>query len=401
MRKMRRRSPNPAKAFRIIGMTALIPTAVLILYTYLPMVVQLASRAAVFSAVLAMPDAGLDFFEQRFRDEIYSGAIILEDEAHNTVLLPQQARIKPQTKPQIDVPPQAGTASVAGESETQMVQRPVHIPKIPQEYAAEIISESFAKSGGAALLKYGAGYIRNETKYSNTEVEELLETAMELSFAGDERPQVLIMHTHATESFEKYDTDTYDTRNTWRSTDNHNNMVAVGNVMTEVLESYGIGVLHDTTQHDYPSYNGSYELSAATVRRYLEEYPDIKIVLDLHRDAMARGDAIVKPVAEVNGKKAAQIMIISGCDDGTMDMPEWRENLRFAAELQSYMESANPELTRPVYFCYRKYNQDLTTGSLLLELGSNANTLEEASYSAELAGHALANLIMDYSNENE
>ncbi|MDR2931597.1 MAG: stage II sporulation protein P, partial [Oscillospiraceae bacterium] len=151
----------------------------------------------------------------------------------------------------------------------------------------------------------------------------------------------------------------------------------------------------DTTQHDYPSYNGSYERSAETIKAYLEEFPSIKVVLDLHRDAMQRDDAIVKPVAVINGKKAAQIMIIAACDDGTMGVPEWRENLRFAAAFQDYMEQEYHQLTKPVFFCYRKYNMDLTTGSLLLEFGSNANTLEEAMYSAEMAGEALSRLIQE------
>jgi len=159
-------------------------------------------------------------------------------------------------------------------------------------------------------------------------------------------------------------------------------------------------VIHDTTQHDYPSYNGSYERSAATVQSYLEEYPSIKVVLDLHRDAMERENGtIVKPVTVIDGKKAAQIMIIAaGDDDGTIGVPQYRQNLRFAAAYQSYLSSAYPDLTRPVYFCYRKYNMDLTPGSLLLEFGSNANTLEEAVYSAQMAGQALADLILDYTD---
>ena len=395
LRRIKRRPRGRVKIIRLVAAAGLIPALSLLLYTYLPLLIDLTCKIAIFSAALAMPDAGLDFFEQRFHDEIYSYGGV-EDNAHSVALLPHQPRILPPNHAREEAATVQPSLESSPEAPRETTQKPVRIPRIPNEYAAELISESFARSGGT-LIAHGAGHIKNETKHSNDAISKILKTAHELSFVADDRPQVLIMHTHATESFEKYDSDIYDTRNTWRSTDNNNNMVAVGNVMAEVLEGYGIGVLHDTTQHDYPSYNGSYERSAKTVQRYLEEYPDIKIVLDLHRDAMARGDAIVKPVTEINGKKAAQIMIISGCDDGTMNMSNWRENLKFAAELQSYIEEAAPQLTRPVYFCYRKYNQDLTTGSLLLEFGSNANTLEEASYSAELAGHALAELILDYS----
>ena len=206
-------------------------------------------------------------------------------------------------------------------------------------------------------------------------------------------PQVQIMHTHATESFEPYDSEMYDTRHTWRSTDNSENIVAAGEVMAQAIRSHGIEVLHDDTQHDYPSYNGSYERSAETVKEYLAKYPSIKVVLDVHRDAVQRDSTLVKPITQINGKKAAQMMIIAGCDDGTMEMPNWGKNLRFAAGIQDAIESRWKGLTRPIFFCYRKYNQDLTTGSLLLELGSHGNTLEQVLTTAQLAGDAIGNYL--------
>ena len=201
------------------------------------------------------------------------------------------------------------------------------------------------------------------------------------------------MHTHATESFEPYDSEIYDTRHTWRSTDNSENIVAAGEVMAQAIRSHGIEVLHDDTQHDYPSYNGSYERSAETVKEYLAKYPSIKVVLDVHRDAVQRDSTLVKPVTQINGKKAAQMMIIASCDDGTMEMPNWGKNLRFAAGIQDAIESRWQGLTRPIFFCYRKYNQDLTTGSLLLELGSHGNTLEQVLTTAQLAGDAIGNYL--------
>ena len=148
--------------------------------------------------------------------------------------------------------------------------------------------------------------------------------------------------------------------------------------MAAQLNAAGVNTLHDTTLHDYPSYNGSYAKSNATVRSYLERYPSIKVVLDVHRDAIQRDDGTrVKPVADIGGMKAAQVMIICGADvDG--NLPNFKQNLRFASRWQDKMESMFPGLTRPVLFDYRYYNQDLTTGSLLIEMGGHANTLEEA-----------------------
>ena len=167
-------------------------------------------------------------------------------------------------------------------------------------------------------------------------------------------------------------------------------MIAVGNMITEQLAAGGIGVIHDTTVHDSPSYNGSYDRSRETVKNILEQYPSVKIVLDIHRDAIERDGERIAPVTEINGKKAAQIMIICGCDDGTMNMPNCAENFKLACLMQSGFERDYPTLTRPVLFDYRHYNQDLTTGSLLIEVGGHANTLEQAKYSGELIGKSLA-----------
>ena len=142
--------------------------------------------------------------------------------------------------------------------------------------------------------------------------------------------------------------------------------------------------------HDYPSYNGSYQRSAITVKNILAKYPSIKVVLDVHRDAIQTKEGVrTAPVANINGKNAAQIMIISGCDDGTMGMPNYMKNFRFSSLLQQQLESDYPGLTRPILFDYRNYNQQLTTGSILLEMGAHGNSIDEALYSGELMGKAL------------
>ena len=215
-----------------------------------------------------------------------------------------------------------------------------------------------------------------------------------------EAPSVLIVHTHATEAFAPYAGDFCDLREDWRSQDNGENVVLLGEIMAQELEKAGIGVIHDETQHDYPSYNGSYERSAETIRGYLKEYPGIRVVIDLHRDAIENpAGNLIRPVAQVDGKKAAQVMIIAGCDDGTMDLPGWRENLRWAAALQSRIETDFPGLTRPVFFCHRKYNMDLTGGSLLIEFGSHGNTLAQAALSARCVGQSMAAALQELSKE--
>lgn len=236
-----------------------------------------------------------------------------------------------------------------------------------------------------------AGQVRNVTSVPNITLLEESRLAADFKIEKNGEPQVLIMHTHATESYEPYERDFYDSSFNSRTTDPNMNMSVVGDAIALQLEAAGIAVLHDTTMHDYPSYNDSYDRSRETVKNILEENPSIKIVLDIHRDAIEResGERIA-PVAEINGKNAAQVMIISGCDDGTMDMPNYLKNFRFAAMLQQQLESDYQGLTRPILFDYRKYNQDLTTGSILIEVGGHANSVDQAVYSGELIGKSLA-----------
>lgn len=243
----------------------------------------------------------------------------------------------------------------------------------------------------------GGGQVRNLTWHGNYD---LLETSrlgrvFDIEI-GSSEPQVLIYHTHATESFELDDKDWYDSDFGGKTTEPDKNITAVGDEICAQLEAYGITVLHDTLVHDYPSYDAAYDSSRETVSALLEEYPSVKIALDIHRDGIETADGVrPAPVADTGDGEAAQIMIISGCDDGTMDMPYYLNNFRFACELQSKAESLFPGLTRPILFDYRFYNQDLTDGSLLIEVGSHGNTLEQAKCAGRLIGIALGELLCE------
>lgn len=239
------------------------------------------------------------------------------------------------------------------------------------------------------------GQVKNETDVLNSVLIEESKKEPDFKISLDGSPQVLIMHTHTTESYEPYERENFDMTFNYRTTDPSKNTVMVGDKIAHELEEAGIGVIHDTTIHDYPSYNGSYERSAETVKKILKENPTIKVVLDIHRDALGSSDNIMQPTVEIDGKKAAQIMIISGCDDGTLDMPDYMKNFHFACHLQQQFSSDYPGLTRPILFDYRKYNQDLTTGSLLIEVGTHGNTLDQVEYSGELIGKSLVKALED------
>lgn len=261
--------------------------------------------------------------------------------------------------------------------------------------AGTIKKQTFKASASRLYIPLQNGYIKNCTTISAEKIAQTIKLKPKFKISTDKSPQVLIMHTHTTESFQPDNDEWFEKGSSSRTTDSAKNIVSVGDEIEKQLKSAGIGVIHDTTLHDYPSYNGSYERSAKTVKKILKDNPSIKVVLDVHRDAIQpNADTMISPVTTINGKSCAQVMIISGCDDGKMNMPNYMENLKFGSALQSCIEKDYPTLTRPLLFDYRKYNQDLTTGSILLEMGGHANTLEEAIYSGELVGKSLAKTLL-------
>ena len=257
-----------------------------------------------------------------------------------------------------------------------------------------ILDRHFGAQKGTMFFDLpNGGQVRNSTSWTNADLlkESAVRPALDLKLDGT--PMVLIYHTHTTESYVEKKTGGYDSSFNFRTTEPDKDMVAVGDAIAEQLSAAGIGVVHAREIHDYPVWSGAYGNSAKTIRSVLEQYPSVCIALDIHRDALADGSTVVAPVCTVDGKQSAQIMIISGCDDGTMGMPNYRENFHLASALQQTAETMFSGLTRPIMFDYRKYNQNLTNGSLLIEVGSQGNTLEEAQYAGELVGKSLSETI--------
>lgn len=249
----------------------------------------------------------------------------------------------------------------------------------------------FSSQESTIVLKKDSCYVKNMTSLSAQTVRDLMLSPLGFTVEKNSaQPQILIMHTHATESYQPEGALSYDPQYSCRNTDTTQNMVAVGKVMCETLNNLGYNTIQDATLHDYPSYNGSYAASRQTVESYLEKYPSIKIVLDVHRDAIERDGERIAPTVSINGTKYAQIMIISGADNGYLNMPNYKENLKFASAVQNYTSKMYPGLTRPILFDYRNYNQQLTTGSILVEIGSHASTLSSAKNSAYAFASGLA-----------
>lgn len=351
---------------------------------------DLAGSLAVAGSLLASPAAALGAADRMFRQEAVAAAQTEVEDAESPPVFttPSPEELLPEATPAPE------STEPAAEPAEDAAATPAPTPGPPPEGMGAIVSAHYQQGSGDAYIPCTAGTIKNCTSLSAAEVAEAASAPLPFNIeVGSDEPQVLIMHTHATESYELEDLGWFDPEYTCRRTDTSLNMVAVGAAIAEQLNAAGIVTLQDATLHDYPSYNGSYERSNETVRAYLEQYPSIRVVLDVHRDAIepASGQR-VSAVAEIDGRTAAQVMIICGADNGG-NLPNFQQNLAFAAAWENAMESRYPGLTRPVLFDYRYYNQDLTTGSLLIEIGSHGNTLEQARYSGQLVGQALAALL--------
>ena len=201
-------------------------------------------------------------------------------------------------------------------------------------------------------------------------------------------PTVLILHTHGSESYEN--TEGYTPSSEYRTLDENYNMLSIGAFVAQRLEAAGISVLQDRQLHDYPSYNGSYVNSRESLQKYLKEYPSIRLVLDLHRDAAedASGRQI-RYTAESKYGKAAKLMLVMGTDTPGRPHESWQENLSLALKLQAALEQDCPGVTRPISLRSSRLNQDLSTGAVLVEVGAAGNTRQEACNAAALLADAV------------
>lgn len=263
------------------------------------------------------------------------------------------------------------------------------------------------KSGETAIVPmdlslsgYGAHYINNSTGYS-PDTAKLLSASLEqtidfdyLSTTGS--PLVLIIHTHATEAYSEEGAISYydDGGEYARSKNKAENVVAVGKALADELNRLGIATVHSEKLHDELQYKDSYSRAEETIKSYIEKYPTIRLVIDLHRDAVVKSNGdIVRPVAIADGEAAAQIMCVVGSDYGGEACPNWERNLSLALKLREMLNGEYGNICRPPYLRSSTYNQEIAPYSLLLEIGASGNSLSEAKRSAIIVAEALAELI--------
>ena len=198
-------------------------------------------------------------------------------------------------------------------------------------------------------------------------------------------PQILILHTHSCEAYTPGPEEP-SVNDDFRTLDTEYSVVAVGDELTETLEGLGFTVIHDRSLYDYPAYNGAYDRSGAAVEAWLEAYPSLRVVIDLHRDSLGgKRTEYVLP----DGTKTAQVMLLLTTGENGLYHPEWKQNLTLGLEVQSELEYRYPGLARPLYLSPARYNQQLSTGSFLAEIGTEANSLTEAKRAAGMLGECI------------
>lgn len=348
---------------------------------------SLPQAAAYFSSILCAPNAALAATRRVLDDAMDEDAV-------------------PTAQPIDEDDPEAGFWTVGPTEEEMLPQNEAQsvssgassVPDGPiPDGMAPLLEAHYEQGAGAGYVSSGAATVRNSTDLPDSEVAaEMMQTLPFQVELNSAEPQVLIMHTHTTETYELEEKNWCDPAFSARSTDLSVNMAAVGAEMAAQLNAAGVNTLHDTTLHDYPSYNGSYAKSNATVRSYLERYPSIKVVLDVHRDALIGADGTVyKPITTINGEPCAQVMLVMG-SNALYDHPGWLENLALAVQVQKEMNTLWPTLARPIGLRENRYNQQTAPGAMLVEVGSHGNTLQEALAAARMFARALGAVLLEY-----
>lgn len=204
------------------------------------------------------------------------------------------------------------------------------------------------------------------------------------------QPTVLILHSHGTESYTK--TEDYKETTKYRTKDINYNVVSVGARLAQVLESGGVQVVHDQIMHDAPSYSKSYSHARAETKENLKKYPQVSLVLDVHRDAVEnkKGEQ-VKFTVETEKGTAAQIMLVVGTN-ARLSHADWPENMAVAVKLHALLEKRYPGICRPISFRSQRFNQDLSPGALIVEVGAAGNNRQEALVAAEILGEVILEL---------
>lgn len=253
---------------------------------------------------------------------------------------------------------------------------PMVMPEVPEE------SYQFNKSDVSDIE---INYAANRTP----DIETLLTQSLHWDLTEDD-PSVLIIHSHGSEAFLPGDDYTYEEEGgEYRTLDDSCNMLSLGQELARLLNEAGISTVQDRSYYDYPDYLTSYDNARIGLQEQLNRYPSVKLIIDLHRDSAQRADGSQWATeAIINGEKSAQVMLVVGTDC-YYTHPNWEQNLSFALKLQAIMEKTHDGSTRPLDLRKQRFNQDLSTGAIIAEIGAAGNTYREAMNAVSVLAEAI------------
>ncbi|MDL2258089.1 stage II sporulation protein P [Eubacteriales bacterium OttesenSCG-928-K08] len=196
---------------------------------------------------------------------------------------------------------------------------------------------------------------------------------------GGNEPRILIYHTHTTEAYTQTSSSKYVESGEWRTYEQDKSIVAVGALLAKILrEQYGCNVIHDTTDHEPPKLATSYSRSEETMKAYKKKYPSITMFIDVHRDSGGE-----QKYAVADGKQVARLMFVVGTGEGATgtgfkEMPDFESNYALANAITQRIALVNADMVRNIRIKTGRYNQHISSQCLLVEVGDNMSTLEQA-----------------------
>lgn len=224
-------------------------------------------------------------------------------------------------------------------------------------------------------------------------------TSSPQDLTGDE-PTILIYHTHTLEAYTQTEDNQYVETSSWRTADDDRNVVAVGEALAETLrKEYGYCVIHDRTNHEPPSLKTAYDRSEQTMQAYLKKYPELTLFIDLHRDSYTVTGVPTTDYAEPYGDNTCRVMCVVGQGINSEVKPYYEANLALAESLTKYLTNMDSRLARPVRVKSGRYNQHVSPYCLLIEVGHNANTLEQALSVVPYLADAIVLAMADMQNQ--
>ena len=214
-----------------------------------------------------------------------------------------------------------------------------------------------------------------------------------------DKPRVLIYHTHSYEAYAQDPDNPYEETSAWRTQDVNFNIMGVGSRLTEELEKLGVEVVHDMTEHEPPKLGTAYVRSLATLQAYVDAGEEFDMLIDLHRDAASTRNTNPSCVVS-DGVEYARLMMLIGTGEGSEGntfsiKPNWQENYKLAQALTDALNAQIPNLCRDVMVKTGRYNQHMSPAAVLIEVGHNENTLDQALNATVPLARAIAEILQD------